>query len=214
MITGADPALLRQCLDLCQALASKGQEFNLNLSHTGTSFTFSLDTRRSFTLDTREEVNLQKKMKKKKRDSPSNKRRNQKRKEEFLRRKTTISAAEADKDDEETPVHPDTFKCDLCEKFFNTENGLRIHKGKAHKCVLPPSIEKLLNSPEKVKEKEVSPAKESKREEVEEEKEQDDKEPLKSFNPDMECDICGWRSDPMNIHPKVHKLREHGIPFH
>ena len=169
MITGADPALFSQCLDLCQALANKGQEFTLNLSHTGTSFTFSLDTRKSSILDTREEVNLQKK---KKKDSPSNRRRNQKRKEEFLRRKSEISSDEVDKVDEETPVHPETFKCDLCEKFFNTGNGLRIHKGKAHKCVLPPPIEKLLNSPEKVKEKEVSPAKESKREDVEEEKEE------------------------------------------
>ena len=43
-LSGDDPALLTQCLEFCQVLASKGQAFNLSLT-LGSSFTFSLDTR-------------------------------------------------------------------------------------------------------------------------------------------------------------------------
>ena len=167
MITRGDPAALSQCLEFCQALASKGQKFTLNLAHTGTSFTFSLDTREVTTLETREEKNLLKK-KKKKKVSPSNRRRNQRRKEEFLQRKSEIST-EVTAQDKKTPEQLKTLKCDQCEKSFNTRNGLKIHKGKSHKCSELPTPEKLL-SPEKFSDKELSPEKEAKREEEAEEK--------------------------------------------
>ena len=103
--------------------------------------------------------------KRKKKDSPSNRRRNQRRKEEFLKRKSAGSSGEAEIVVKETPEHLKTFKCDQCEMSFNTDNGLKIHKGKTHKCSLPPSPEKLLCSIERVVEKEISPVKESTREE-------------------------------------------------
>ena len=156
-----DMELLPKCLDFCQALANQGLCFTISL--TMGNFTFSLDTRKSSTLETREEKDLQQE-KRKKKDSPSNRRRNQRRKEEFLKRKSGVSSEEAEIVVKETPEHLKTFKCDQCEMSFNTENGLKIHKGKTHKCSLLPPHEKLLCSPEKVLEKEVSPAKESTRE--------------------------------------------------
>ena len=109
-LSGDDPALLTQCLEFCQVLASKGQAFNLSLT-LGSSFTFSLDTRGGTT------PVMQKK--KKKKSSPSTLRRNQKRKEEFLQRKSESDSG--------------SFKCDQCGKSSKSENGLKIHKGKAHK---------------------------------------------------------------------------------
>ena len=41
-----DPALVTKCLDFCQALTNMGQTFNISLS-IGSSFSFSLDTRRT-----------------------------------------------------------------------------------------------------------------------------------------------------------------------
>ena len=58
-------------------------------------------------------------MKKKKKPSPFRLRRNQKRKEDFLKKKLENSTI--------------TFKCDQCENVFNSEKGLKIHKGKVHK---------------------------------------------------------------------------------
>ena len=37
--------LATQCLDICQALESKGKAFTFNLSFTGSNFSFSLDTK-------------------------------------------------------------------------------------------------------------------------------------------------------------------------
>ena len=157
MITGGDPALLRQCLDLCQALASKGQKFTLNLIHTGTSFNFSLDTKESVTTDVV--------IKKKKKASPSTMRRNIKRKEEFLKKKKSPEQETvAVIDSENSSQLVNSFKCNLCEKCFNTEPGLKIHKGKAHKNSDPPPIEQLRDTTE-VSSLKGSPAKETPREE-------------------------------------------------
>ena len=130
-----DPALLTQCLEFCQALASKGQAFSISLT-LGSSFTFSLDTRG----DTPAGV-----MKKKK-ASPSRIRRNQKRKEDFLKRKSEVSS--------------EVFKCDQCGKLFNTENGLKIHVGKAHKKI---EVLRLQQEESGNTSLEVSPAKEVQR---------------------------------------------------
>ena len=109
--TSGDPVLLNQCLEFCQALATKGQTFSISITH-GPSFTFSLDTRGD---------NTPVVMKNKKKPSPSRLRRNQKRKEDFLKKKLETSSG--------------TFKCDQCENVFNSEKGLKIHKGKMHKKV-------------------------------------------------------------------------------
>ena len=42
---GVDHTSASKCLDLCQALIGQGQGFNFSLTYTGTSYTFSLDTR-------------------------------------------------------------------------------------------------------------------------------------------------------------------------
>ena len=108
-LVSGDPALVSQCLELCQVLAKKGQPFTISIN-LGSTFTFSLDTRGDPVV-----------AKKKKKPSPSRLRRNQKRKEEFLKRKSEIST--------------ETFKCDQCGNIFNTNNGLKIHVGKTHKKV-------------------------------------------------------------------------------
>ena len=108
-IVSGDPALVSQCLELCQVLAEKGQPFTISIN-LGSTFNFSLDTRGDPVV-----------AKKKKKPSPSRLRRNQKRKEEFLKRKSEIST--------------ETFKCDQCGNIFNTNNGLKIHVGKTHKKV-------------------------------------------------------------------------------
>ena len=115
--------------------------------------------------------------KRKKKDSPSNRRRNQRRKEESLKRKSGVSSEEAEIVVKEIPEHPKAFKCYQCEMSFNTQKGLKIHKGKSHKCSLLPSPEKRLCSTEKVLEKEVAPAKESTREEEPVEQEEGEEGP-------------------------------------
>ena len=97
-VSGTDPSLFNQFLEFCQGLASKGQAFNLSLTNTGSSFTFSLDTRGGTTSVV---------PRKKKKSSPSTLRRNQKRKEECLKRKSESDSA--------------AFKCDQCEKSFKSE---------------------------------------------------------------------------------------------
>ena len=60
-------------------------------------------------------------------------RRNLKRTEEFLKRKSSEQETETIIDLESSSQEVSRFKCNLCEKYFNTEAGLKIHKGKAHK---------------------------------------------------------------------------------
>ena len=122
-VRGDDPALVTKCLDFCQALTNMGQTFSISLS-IASSFSFSLDTRKT----TAEGA-----VSGKKRASPSRLRRNQRRKEEFLKRKT------------EPLSEDEAFKCEECGKSYKSENGLKIHKGKAHKkeFILPsPKIKK------------------------------------------------------------------------
>ena len=123
-----DPALVTKCLDFCQALTNMGQTFNISLS-IGSSFSFSLDTRRT---------TFHEAVTRKKRVSPSRLKRNQRRKEEFLKRKTDPSS------EKESEV----FKCEECGNSYKSENGLKIHKGKSHKKVNTlPSPEKIRRAP-------------------------------------------------------------------
>ena len=62
---------------------------------------------------------------KKKKKTPSTLRRDARRREDFLSKKLNAPTAEK------------TFKCDQCDGTFKSENGLKIHIGKAHKTPLP-----------------------------------------------------------------------------
>ena len=119
--------LATQCLEFCQTLTSKGHAFTFNLT-LGSSFSFSLDTKMKNT-------SL---LTKKKKKSPSTMRRNLKRKEDYLKRK------EAEERENSTDMEPSsqvkkTFKCSQCDNDFKSENGLKIHIGKAHKSSDPPT---------------------------------------------------------------------------
>ena len=126
--------LMTQCLDFCQALALQGRVFKFSVT-VGSDFTFSLDTK---------ETRPVKDNKTKKRISPSTKRRNAKRRAEFLSKKSPPEAAVAT-GLETNQKRDDLFQCDQCDSTFKTQNGLKIHKGKAHKEDSPP--EKARNSP-------------------------------------------------------------------
>ena len=129
-------ALVSQCLDFCQTLAGKSQTF---------SFTLTLGDSFSFSLDTSGKVALVSKAKKKK--TPSTLRRNARRRAEFLKKKLDdstsdisshsehVSVEEAVGKQAEKVVEKTMFKCDQCENNFKSENGLKIHVGKAHKKV-------------------------------------------------------------------------------
>ena len=65
-------------------------------------------------------------------------RRNLERKEDYLKRK------EAEEKENSTDMEPSsqvkkTFKCSQCDNDFKSENGLKIHIGKAHKSSDPPT---------------------------------------------------------------------------
>ena len=69
---------------------------------------------------------------KKKKKSPSTMRRNLKRKEDYLKRK------DAEEKENSTDIEPSsqvkkTFMCSQCDNDFESENGLKIHIGKADK---------------------------------------------------------------------------------
>ena len=152
-VSGGDPVLVSQCLDFCQALASMGQAISFSLT-LGSSFSFTLDTRRKTTPE--------RDVEKKKKPSPSTLRRNKRRKEEFLKNKIVVAS-----DLESSSQVRDIFQCEHCEHSFTTANGLRIHIGKSHKAL------KLLISPEKVRDQthenslSVSPVRDTRREEEE-----------------------------------------------
>ena len=187
-----DPALLTQCLEFCQALASKGQAFSISLT-LGSSFTFSLDTRG----DTAPAGVM-----KKKKASPSRIRRNQKRKEDFLKRKSEVSS--------------EVFKCDQCGKLFNTENGLKIHVGKAHKKI---EVLRLQQEESGNTSLEVSPAKEVQREEQCPSPPPHPSSPPSGYrigtlyyppqSPDpTNCHNCGSRLPPAPYHPDIWKCKK------
>ena len=130
----ADCSLASKCMDFCQALASQGLPFHFSLNM-GSDFTFSLDTKETRPVSDNTT---------KKRISPSTKRRNAKRRAEFLSKKSPPEAAVAT-GLETNQKRDDLFQCDQCDSTFKTQNGLKIHKGKAHKEDSPP--EKVRNPP-------------------------------------------------------------------
>ena len=156
-VSGDNHSLATKCLDICQALSSQGKEFSFSLNFSlNSSFTFTLDTREKDTPSTST-------TKARKKVSPSTQRRNDKRKAEFIKKKQDSQETVTITNLENSSLVENSFKCHLCEKSFNTEPGLKIHKGKAHKGSDPPP-EHLRDTPESSSLK-VSPAKEAPREE-------------------------------------------------
>ena len=82
--TDANPDLAFKCLELCQLLASQGQGFSLTVN-VGSTFSFSLDSRKKDAF--LENLAVQSKMVRKKKLTPSQKRRNLLRKEKFLKKR-------------------------------------------------------------------------------------------------------------------------------
>ena len=139
--------------------------------------------------------------------SPSTLRRIKKRKQEFLEKKKKESS------DQDTSTTTDleassqvekVVKCDLSEKVFKSESGLKIHIGKSHKGTDPPPTENLIDTSSL----KGSLLKESKRDDEQLSCGEED-EKNNEFR--MDCEICGWLSHARTIHVNVHKLREHGI---
>ena len=130
---GGEPTLVTQCLDFFQALASMGQTISFSLA-LGSTFSSNLDTRRKTTSPGERRPQ-------KKKPSPSTLRRNQNRKEKFLKQK-----GETTHDLEVSSPPEGTFKCEHCDNFFKSENGLKIYIGKSHETL------KEVLSPEKVRE--------------------------------------------------------------
>lgn len=94
----------------------------------------------------------------KKKLSPSQIRRNLRRKEEFCKKKSKPSKESteneilADSNLEKEARKEKGIDCNLCGKSFESENGLKIHKGKSHKEILRSSTDEassLSLSPEK-----------------------------------------------------------------
>ena len=150
---------ITKCLEIIQALEAKGQTFSVKI--TSEPFSFFLDTK---------VVNSTKVEKKEKKLSPSQQRRNLRRKEEFLKQKSKSSkenSTTVEQGPELTPTkEPEVnarslkqHKCTLCDRTFSTENGLKIHRGKAH------DTEKLRTSSSKVSPLKVSPLKQTTRQE-------------------------------------------------
>ena len=155
-------ALVTQCLDFCQALASMGQTITFSLS-IGPNFNISLNTKKEIAiLDSRKAETSKISVKEVRKLTPSARRRNQKRKEEFLKRKSEsfVAASASGGPGVELPEEKDSFKCDHCENVFHSENGLKIHKGKTHKSSNLPQPERIRVSDEVAKPLEVSPLKE------------------------------------------------------
>ena len=130
-----DLSLASQCLALCQTLAGQGKAFSFSVT-VGSTFTFSLDSKETASLP-----------KKKKKSSPSTLRRNAARREKFLKRKVEPpSMVEAPNPIQRPPVISHTSvpfsameaelessKCDQCDERFVSNHGLICHTEAAHK---------------------------------------------------------------------------------
>ena len=161
----SESSLASKCLDLCQTLASQGQAFTFTVT-IGSTFNFSMSSCSQESPAAKAKGEMKKK-------SPSTRRRDARRRKEFLKRNDSSDVTLAGKDAQ--PVREDkekTLKCDQCENFFKTENGLKIHIGKAHKGVnLPPPPDQLRSSHEGSLDIPISPLLDVRREEIKEEEE-------------------------------------------
>ena len=179
--------LAAKCLDLCQMLAGKNLPFTFSLK-VGTNFSFSVDTRGK--------GGLSASIEKKKKPTPSALRRNARRREEFLNKKLAPAAEEPQqeasveeaKEDHQKVVEGKAFKCEQCGNDFKSENGLKIHIGKAHKVnATPPPPDRLRLQPDSPANIPTSPLLDASREEAGEEKE----EPVSPLHPPLStCERC------------------------
>ena len=139
--SAGDSSLAKQCLALCQTLASQGRTFSLSLS-AGSSFTFSMESKGVA-------IPVEKV---KKKSSPSTLRRNARRRDIFLRRKLeSHTKMEASSECPPCPSSPPPlisspkrvegrpFKCDLCAASFVSKHGLKYHMESIHKTAPPGS---------------------------------------------------------------------------
>ena len=133
----SEAALGMKFLEVCQELTNKSIPFTCTLT-IGSTINLSLDTR---TMEKKEESTTPLARKK---ASPSTIRRNARRKALYLEKKEeerhdkdkskSEDKLKSDtKTELEAPSQKTTFKCDQCDKFFETENGLKIHIGRSHK---------------------------------------------------------------------------------
>ena len=150
MLCEEDAKLASQCLEICKTLAGKSLPFSFSVN-IGPNFSFSVDTR-----GVEEEVLATRKKKK----TPSTLRRDARRREEYLRKKLN------------SPIAEKAFKCDQCDSIFKSENGVKIHIGKAHKNVksTPPPSDRLRQQPGSPATRPTSPLCDVTREEVGDEK--------------------------------------------
>ena len=123
-------------------LASQCLEICQTLAGKSLPFTFSVDSRGKEVLANP----------KKKKKTPSALRRDARRSGEFLNKKPNAPTAEK------------TLKCDQCDGTFKSENGLKIHIGKAHKT--PKPKERLRQNPGSPATMPPSPLLDASREEV------------------------------------------------
>ena len=129
MTADENAALVTQCMDFCQTLATKSLTISFILT-LGDSFTFSLDTNGKETLAPPAKE-------KKKKKTLSSLRRDARRRAKFLKEKLEVSNGGGQvSEEEEAEIQVEKkFKCDQCKNTFKSENGLKIHLGKAHKKV-------------------------------------------------------------------------------
>ena len=175
--------LVKMCLEFSQALVQQVQTVKLSINTE--SFSFSLDTR---------EATRKVEETKKKKLSPSQIRRNLRRKEEFLKRKseppkvTTESVIlESEKNVEVIKVK--VHECQMCDKTFESESGLKIHIGKTHK------QEILRTSSSQISPLKKSPEKEVPREEqcfnCDQLMTPQHQCEIEEINPNISCETCG-----------------------
>ena len=157
---GDDPALLSQRLEFCQALASMGQTISFSVT-LGSTIAFNLDTKMKSTSSVVQTS-------KKKKPCPSTLRRNLQRKEMFFKPK-----CEDFKDKEATSLEEITHQCEHCANTFKTENGLKIHVGKSHKDLTSSLSPEEICDDAKEPSLTVSPLRETGREELETEEEEE-----------------------------------------
>ena len=127
--------LASQCLALCQTLASQGKAFSFTVT-LGSTFTFSMDAKESAAALP----------KRKKKSSPSTLRRNAARREKFLNRKVekaSVVEVQCPPGISHTPVpfsamevERESFKCYHCGERFASNVSLMSHKRVSHTVML------------------------------------------------------------------------------
>ena len=186
-------SLASQCLALCQALASQGQEFTFSVN-IGSSFSFSLDSRGKVP-----EVKPLGK-----RSSPSTKRRNARRRQAFLKKKAEPPVSSL--------VSSSEFKCTQCDSLFKSGEELKIHIDDMHASSELKTPEKERSHPP-TSDLSLSPVLGEGREEPPSSQLVDP--PSSSSLEKFKCDICGetFIGKTLKSALRFHKLMAHNQSF-